>query len=141
MQYVVNEWFLDYLVPDATEQNIKSVFKFIAFINNSFTDKFYRYMKQHGWNLDFKKRFKILKLLFYDSTQTYIIETDELSPLSSDIKKITPEDDVYLVQLAFSTEDKTIITTDTRLKEALKDIKELNIELLEDFLNKYCSEY
>lgn len=65
---------------------------------------------------------------------------DDLITLSEDIISKTPEDDLYLVELAFSTDDKTIITTDTRLKSALRDVQELSVILLDDYLDDYIEE-
>lgn len=148
MQLVVNEWFLEFLVPNVDLKKINKVNSFIRSVNNnshilvighnnSFTNKFYKYMKIYGWDIDFKNRFqKIRKLLFYDSLRTLIIDESELAILSEEIVSITPADDLYLVELAFSTEDKVIITTDNRLKEALNKVPELSIVLLDDFLKE-----
>ncbi len=145
MQLVVNEWMLDFLVPGAENQQIAKVNKFIKFISenshqivigrkNNFVSKLYHYMKRYGWNLIFKARFKKLsQLLFFDHARTKIIEEHELTPLSDEIISITPDDDLYLLQLAFSTEDKTIITTDARLKNVLQIVQEVNICLLDDY--------
>jgi len=146
MQFVVNEWLLDFLVPNTDKDKIRAVNKFIRFIsenddqivigrNNNFVSKFHHFMKQYGWDADFKQRFKKLRhLLFYDSTRTLIIEKDDLATVDAAIASHTPDDDVYLVELAFSTQDRKIVTTDTRLKSALKNVPEIDVILLSEFM-------
>ncbi len=146
MQFVVNEWLLDYIVPNTAEEKIVAVNKFIQFISdnehqivigrdNNFVSKFHQFMKQYGWHSDFKRRFKKLRqLLFYDSIRTLIIEKSDLANVDGNIESLTPEDDLYLVELAFSSEDKIIVTTDTRLKSALESVHNLDVILLPDFM-------
>ena len=148
MQFVVNEWLLEYLTPNADEDNFKKVNKFIEYISgqshkivigrkNPFITKFYKFSKEYSWNESSNKNFKKLhNLLFRDSERTLIIEDNELYKIPEELKNKTHSKDIYLIELALSTEDKIIITTDSKLKEMLKDVNDLNIELLDDFLNK-----
>ncbi len=148
MQLVINEWFLDFLVPKVDPEKMDKVNSFLKIVHdnshilvigreNNFTSKFYKYMKRYGWDIEFKNRFqKIRNLLFYDSLRTLIVDESELTILSEEIVSITPADDLYLVKLAFSTKDKVIITTDNRLKEALNNVLKLSVLLLDDYLKE-----
>ena len=152
MEIVVNEWLLDYLCPDATADNRTLAIKFInAWVQkcdkivirrqSNFTKKFYRYDKASQSNTDLKKLFsKLYKLLFLDSDKTIIVDEDDINSLPRELEAKTPSDDKYLVELCYSRSGRIIITTDTRLKEKLKDEANLKIYLVEEFLQNYLSQ-
>lgn len=130
MEFVVNEWLLDFLLPDADPQNksmaiqfleaaVKKGDKIVVRRPSPFFKKFYRYMKQFGSDVGCKKRLTYLNNLFHDSERTIIIDDADTNNLPADIENLVPADDKYLVELALSCNDKIIITTDTRLKEKL----------------------
>jgi hypothetical protein len=152
MEIVVNEWLLDYMRPDSKDSDkIKTFKKFVnAWVKkcdkivirrkSPFTSKFYRHMKQFGWNPDFKECSKrLLDLLFYNSDKTIIVEEADIKKLPKEIEEKTPLDDKYLIELAYSSRDKIIVTTDQRLKEKLHDDVDLKIYLLDEFLGEYLS--
>lgn len=150
MQIVVNEWLLHYLHPDSQEEKKKLAIKFINIwikrcdkillrIQSPFTRKFYRFMNESKEDpVSYKEFKKLHNLLFRDSDKTVLIEEQNIRPLDKNIESKTPADDRYLVELAYSSDDKIIITTDIRLKEKLEDEPELKIYLLEEFLNNYA---
>jgi predicted nucleic acid-binding protein len=151
MEIVVNEWLLDYMCPDSEDSDKIKTFKFVnAWVKkcdkvvirrtSPFTSKFYRHMKKFGWNTDFKKHFSRLNhLLFYNSDKTIIVEEADIKKLPKEIEEKTPLDDKYLIELAYSSRDKIIVTTDQRLKEKLHDDVDLKIYLLDEFLGEYLS--
>ena len=151
MELVVNEWLLDYFRPDSEKYERDLALKFVnALVEkcdkvvirraSPFVKKFHSYMKEFGYDLDFKKRFKkINELLFRNSDKTIIIDDYDIESLPERIEQKVPsdDDDRYLVELAYSSTDKIIITTDKRLKEKLKDEPDLKIYLLEEFMKNY----
>ncbi|MGB8225557.1 MAG: hypothetical protein WCE45_01635 [Sedimentisphaerales bacterium] len=151
MEIVVNEWLLNYLRPDAPESDKIKVYLFInAFVckldkivikgNSPFAKKFYTFWKQFEGDAHFHKDFsKLHQLLFRDADRTIIVYDNELNNLPNDIEKITPIDDRYLIELWYSKQERIVLTTDARLKEKLKDIPNLKIHLLEEFLRGYVT--
>ncbi len=152
MEIVVNEWLLDYMRPNAKDCNRNLAIKFInAWVEkcdkivirrpSPFVKKFHNFMGQFSWDLDFKKRFsKLNRLLFYNSDKTIIADDNDIKKLQNEVEAKTPSDDKYLIELAYSGPDRIVVTTDTRLKEKLKDEANLKIYLLEDFLPNYLSQ-
>jgi len=152
MEIVVDEWLLDYLHPDSERSKRNLALKFVnAWVEkcdkvvikrpSQFVKKFYTYMKQFEKDLDFKKRFKKMnELLFHNSDKTIIKDDYDIESLPERIEQKVPIDGRYdrcLVELAYSSADRTIITTDERLKEKLKDESDLRIYLLEEFMKNY----
>ncbi|MDD5432999.1 MAG: hypothetical protein PHO70_08495 [Candidatus Omnitrophica bacterium] len=69
--------------------------------------------------------------------KTTIVDDLDVQLLPKEIEQVVPRDDKYLLELAYSSIDKIIITTDIKLKEKLKDIESLKIFLLDEFLSKF----
>jgi len=149
MEIIVNEWLPEYLRPDADANNNDSADKFVkAWLdrcdkvvirtNSPFASKFYTYMYQSGGYPACRKRFEVLFRLFLDSERTVKVDECDIKELPSDLVKIVPYDDKYLVELWYAKQDRIILTTDAKLKDKLKDVPGLNICLLSDFLKEYC---
>ena len=144
-----NEWLLDYLRPDSEESKrdlalrftnalVQKCDKIVIRRPSPFVKKFYNYMKQFERDWNFKKRFKKLnELLFLNTDKTIIIDDADVKFLSKGVEQKVPIDDKYLVELAYSSVDKIIVTTDEKLKEKLKDESDLKIYLLEEFMKNY----
>lgn len=149
MEIVVNEWLLDYLLPDAAEEerNLARRFmiawpkkndKVVIRRQSPFTRKLYRYLKATETKIDFNRPFlRLHKFLFRDSDKTILVEESEITKLPNELEATTPPDDKYLIELAYSKPDRIILTSDTKLKEQLKDEIHLKIYLLEEFLQNY----
>lgn len=149
MEIIVNEWLPEYLRPDADASNTDTADKFVkAWLdrcdkvvirtNSPFASKFYTYMSKSGGYPACKKRFEVLFRLFLDSEKTVKVDECDIKELPCDLAKIVPEDDKYLIELWYANKDRIILTTDSRLKDRLKDVPHLNICLLPDFLKEYC---
>lgn len=151
MEIVVNEWLLDYMCPNSDSNKtaiaihfinavVKKCDKIVTRRPSPFVSKFYRYMKEFGWDPRFKERYKKLNhLLFLNSDKVIIADNIDIEKLPKEVEKKIPNDDRYLIELAYSSEDKIIITTDKRLKEKLYDVDDLRVYLLEEFLVEYLS--
>ena len=149
MKFVVNEWLLDLLRPDAdTGQQklalhfintlVKKCDKIVVRIPSPFFSKFWRLGKQFERDADFKRRFKKLhELLFRNSVNTVIIDDAQTRRLPDEVARRTPPDDLYLIELAYSM-DKTLITTDGRLVQAMEGVTEVRVVLLQEFMKAYA---
>jgi len=150
MQFVINEWLLDYLRPDAIESNRIDAFRFINMFLNSpdiiivrrpspFLNKFFRYMKNFGYDMEFKARFKILNdLLFRNADKTIILDDQNImNRVPEHLGAIAPSDDFYLIEAACNSADRTILTTDGRLKDIFQNEPSINIIMLDELLKDY----
>jgi len=149
MEIIVNEWLPEYLRPDADANNNDSADKFVkAWLdrcdkvvirtNSPFASKFYTYMNKSGGYPACKKRFEVLFHLFLDSERTVKVDECDIKELPDVLAKIVPDDDMYLIELWYANKDRIILTTDSKLKDRLKNVPDLNICLLSDFLKEYC---
>lgn len=150
MEIIVNEWLLEYLRPDAQESKRTAAIQFLDAFDKKydkivikrksrFLEKFYDYSK---WSEQFvysKPLFSRLHLLFRNADKTIIAYDNELQVLPDDIEAETPTKDKYLIELWYSKQERIVLTTDARLKEKLKDIPNLKICLLEEFLQVYLA--
>lgn len=148
MEIVVNEWLLDYMLPDSTKQQKEFVVQFIdiwikrcdrVLIRRTgpFVNKFYRYWKSVENDQASRKRFKLLhSLLFLNSDKTKIVDDTDVQPLPTELSQKVPMDDKYLIELAYVSTDRIVITTDAKLKDKLKDEQALKIYLLEEFIRE-----
>ena len=151
MEIVADEWLLEYMCPGIALDKISMAKRFINAVVKKcdkivigratpFVSKFYHFMKRFGWDIDFKKRYsKLNHLFFHNSNKTIIVDKADINKLPKEIEKKTPPDDKYLIELAYSSEDRIILTTDGRLKEKFRDEVDLKIYLLKEFLQEYLS--
>jgi hypothetical protein len=147
MYLVVNEWLLEYFIPSVSQEKARLARRFLDKVAQTsaimiigygtpFVDKFHRFMKVHGDDLRFKKMFSTLGgLLFRDFEKTLIIT--EPSEIDQDDLEGVNRDDWYLIQLARTVPESTIITTDTKLIDVVRrkgqvPILHLNEYLLDD---------
>ncbi len=75
----------------------------------------------------------------YDPSVVRLVDEDEISPLSSSLGPIVPRKDVYLVELASVTADKTIVTTDRALHDQVHGRQGFQVLLLDEFLKSYLA--
>lgn len=151
MEFVVNEWLLDYIRPDESLKNRKKVGIFLGVLvqkkdkmvirkqDSPFSEKLHRYMGQFGYDTECKKFFKAFKIYSRDSDVTVLIDDTDVKDVPGEVLNKVKSDDRYLIELAYSSLDKTIITTDRDLKQALQGISELKVILLDDFLKEYVT--
>jgi hypothetical protein len=148
MEFVVNEWLLEYIRRDAEPQNRADACKFLEHLKNKpdklvikrksrFSDKYYWYMKEGEHDDRSKEISKFLGYLLRDSNKTTIMEEEEVPQIPEDIKEDCPADDIYLIELALFSKDRTIITTDRKLKEKMNSCSILKILIFSDFIQTY----
>lgn len=152
MKIVVNEWLLDYICPGIDLKKISMADQFISGLLKKcdkivigratpFVKKFYHHMKKFGSDTDFKRRStKLNELFFRNLDKTIILDDVNIEKVPKEIEEKAPADDKYLIKLAYSSEDKIIVTTDQRLKDKLQDEVDIKIYLLPEFLAEYLSQ-
>jgi hypothetical protein len=151
MEIVVNEWLLEYLRPDAPKTDKEAAVRFVNALvrkcdkiiikrKSPFADKLCTYMYSFGWDAWSRKQFSnLFKLVFINSETAIIADEGDLQKLPEDIVAKTPPSDLYLIELWYSNQERIILTTDAKLKEKLKDIPNLKICLLDEFLKDYLA--
>jgi predicted nucleic acid-binding protein len=148
MKFIINEWLLEYLRLETCQNKRDTALKVISKLiekkdiivirrPSRFLDKYYRYMKVYGVDIEFKNIFKGLNLLFRNSERTIFIDDSDCKLPIPMIFLKDPSDDYYLIEAAVNCSDSCIITTDARLKEALSDENLVKIILLDDFITEY----
>lgn len=151
MEIVVNEWLLDYMRPNTDSKKTSEANQFINAVVNKcykivigkstpFVSKFYKYMNSFKWDTNCRKRFiKLFHLLFVNSDKTIIVDSANIKKLPKEIEEKTPKKDIYLIELAYCFKNRIVVTTDQPLKNKLLDESNLNIYLLDEFLEEYLS--
>ena len=140
MDIVPDEWVLDCARPDNERYSISR--KFLDAVerkrdrlairqDSPFTRKLAKFGKIYP--IEFKRLFLIL----YDSSKVVQFGDDDITRLPQEIENTVPDDDRYLVELAFSTPDKVFVTTDNRLKEKIKGLGDLRVFLYDEFMHFY----
>jgi hypothetical protein len=159
MEYVVNEWLLDYFRYDDGTVERKKLFKFLAYFSSNddviliktpspFNEKLYNYAKD--LQNDHKKYQYLkwfIKTIFRNRDKCKIFpEWEYPTPslnenLNSKLNQGNFDSDRYLFETAMfiTKNEKIIITTDEKLVEHVKEISEFKLILLDDFLKKYCN--
>ena len=134
MNVVPNEWLLEFLVGDETQRQQARSFLdllegrgdlLIVRRHSPFSRKMYQLMKMAG------KPVKRLYLMFFDANKVRLMHEDEIEPLPDDLRNLTPNDDVYLVETALAVPGAVIVTTDAKLKASLEG--KVQMLLLDDF--------
>lgn len=154
MEFVVNEWLMEYLRPNASHAEKALAQKFLQrfmqreddkiFVRepSAFLNKAFRYAKEYQNNTEivqFYRRF--IKEILINQNKCFIVtETVDL-PLTLLEKLNQPNtnfnSDTYLFEAATFTKDKIIVTTDERLAHQMRDIEGIKVVLLSDFLKDY----
>ncbi len=73
-----------------------------------------------------------------DSSKTILVDESDVKQLPQEIQNRSHSKDRYLLELAYSGADRTIVTTDRNLKESLSKACGVSVCLLEEFLRDHC---
>ena len=150
MEIVPNEWLPEYLLPNAgkRERSIadrfvdgwdNAVYKVVLRYKSPLILKFLRYWQQSKTVLESAARFKRVHLLIRDSGKTILVDESDVKQFPQEIQTRSHSKDKYLVELAYSGADRTIVTTDRDLKESLSKVCGVSVCLLEEFLRQHCN--
>ena len=154
MEFVVNEWLMEYLRPDATIAEKALVERFLKrfmqkpedkiFVRepSAFLNKALGYPKIYQNNTEivlFYRRF--IKEILLNQNKCYRVIENIALPVNVLEKLNQPNtnfnSDTYLFEAASLTKDKIIVTTDERLATQMQDIANFKVVLLADFLKEY----
>lgn len=148
MEIVLNEWLLHYSRYDAGKEKKELVYRFIKCIKEKdfkiiingdcpFIKKFQQFWDTSKHDQLSHILFKTLYHLMLNSEKVKYTEFNDLTTIPKEIIQTCPDDDFYLIQLAFHTNERIIITKDNRLIEKFKGLPELTFMLPEEFLQKF----
>ena len=148
MQLVLNEWFLDYMAPESL--NVRLILRLLDAIETKgdqivikrpspFTEKFYRLNKLYGNQGQPSSRpvFRRFALLMRDDRRVRLVEEEEIQSLPEAVLEFVDPEDRYLAEIAALTRERTIVTTDTKLKDKLNGKDGFRVTLLDEFLEEY----
>jgi hypothetical protein len=151
MDFVVNEWLPEYFRPNAEHAEKALLEQFlVSFIQKEdkifvrrpspFLNKIHRFSKLYETDAKVYKNISdFIKLVLMDSNRCVFIDGN--CALGDGITaKLSPGNfasDTYLFEAASKTNNKVIITTDTRLCNQMQDSDEYKVILLSDFLAGY----
>ena len=145
MELVWNEWLLEYmthasgraplvgLLLDRLEANHDLL---AVRYESPFVTKLYRYKKSHLSPPD-NRPFKRFFLMMFDPAKVRLVYENEIAPLPQEVAAVVPADDLYLIELASATPDKTVVTTDETLIRRLNGVAGFHVVLVEEFLSYY----
>ena len=165
MDFVINEWFPEYLRPAEARGNSELnhrlaqdfLYNFeqkndLLLVRNGspFVSKILKYSDDFGDYPKSRKLFKrFIATVLKDSERCRQIYDSDLIEFSATTKRLLELDvaeiqrkhnfysDTYLFEAAQHAESKIIVTTDKRLQEHMKDDAGFEVCLLEVFLEKY----
>lgn len=150
MELIVDEWLLEYMRPDAKDDDRLLALRFVNAWKrrcdklllrrpSPFVKKFYRYMKRFGGDLDFKRRFsKLNQLLLRNSRKTRILDEGDVPSLQKEVADMIHPDDWYLIEAASCSEGSVLVTTDGRLRERLSQRTGFLVYSQAEFLGKFA---
>jgi predicted nucleic acid-binding protein len=146
MEIVLDEWIVHYILSkrnrkkafDFLEKVFNKCDRFVTIEGEGLVKKIYKMAKKSG-NLDVECRLLVKWFMAKFPTHSkkfQVLETSSEIILPNKLKGINLKNDLYLVKAAIAT-GGTIVTTDRKLKEKLTDVREINIQIFEDFFRQY----
>lgn len=146
MEIVVDEWIVDYIadpqkrgaVFEFLEKVLEKCDRFVTIRGEGLDQKIWQMAKESGrWKPEGRSLAKWFMRSFRNNTdKLHILEKSNAMPVPPALEEKTPSDDLYLVRAAIST-GGFILTTDYRLKERLSHEQELDIRMVDEFLDHY----
>lgn len=147
--YVIDEWLLHDLrgdnTPEAQErakrflEKLKEKCDRIAVSKGSpWVQKAYELMTRPNPLIRSLSKYLHLVIL-RDPQKCLLLEQDDVKALPN-ISETVPQDDIYLVEIYYSANASTFVTTDEKLYQALSAIQNMNVKRKEDFLKEYLEE-
>jgi uncharacterized protein YpbB len=149
MKITINEWIFHYisnqekseLVHRFLQKLLEKCDKIVLKRSSPLMEKIWKLSKisQH-WEPKRRLLAKyFINSFIKNSHKCVILEDHEIRAIPQELFSIIPSDDIYLVETAYTTEDKFILTTDQKLYSILSSYSEIKIELVEGFLSKYLT--
>ncbi len=154
MEFVVNEWLMEYMRPNANEEHRQLAERFLErftkrthdkiFIRepSPFLDKALRYPKNFR-NYEIVAVYQnFIKFILLNPQKCKRIDIETIVLPLEVVEKLNEPttnyiSDTYLFEAATCTRDKIIVTTDEKLVIQMQDLEEFKVILLTDFLENY----
>jgi len=147
MDFVINEWFLDWYRPDATAAEQKSVrvffhhfllsdHKIVVLQNSPFLQKLHRYRSTFDYDIPCRLALKnFFSTVLQNPEKCVVLQVATALPSVLESKLLTGNyaSDQYLFQAAQATDDKIIVTTDRKLVEHIGPNEGFNFYNVESF--------
>ncbi|MCC6460055.1 MAG: hypothetical protein IT260_06275 [Saprospiraceae bacterium] len=157
MEFVINEWYLDWHRPDATPENQEKARRFFHWLQQSEHrivvlrgSPFHQKLNDYRRDFHFDNMCKVYLKMFFsqifeNSERCRILETAPELPLHIELALQRPEippltnfeSDRYLFESAETTEHKIIVTTDTKLIRHFETILGLELIQADDFFSRH----
>jgi predicted nucleic acid-binding protein len=147
MNITINEWIFHYisdqekseLVHSFLQKLLEKCDKIVLKRSSPLMEKIWKLSKVSQY---WEPKRRLLAKFFINSFiknsyKCVILENHEIPEIPQQLLSIIPSDDIYLIETAYATEDKFILTTDQKLQTILSPYHEFKIELVETFLLKY----
>lgn len=146
MKITINEWIIHYIYD---EDKYKEVAEFLVKVlskcdklvlrrNIPLAKKILVLSKDSG-NLRPQQRY-IAKFFIgsfiHNSEKCEILYEEEISRPPDNLVQFVKSDDLYLIENALAT-DKFILTTDSKLKQAINERHGIKVELVNEFFKRY----
>jgi len=141
LEIVLDEWFAEYICSTRERQIL--VLEILERMRRrsdvlvvEFGSPFFQ--KLCGLNrMQVCRGLKVFFLILRDSERVRFVYPHEIPPMDIATLEPIPRKDRYLVELMSVTRDKTIITTDWPLYEAVNRLEGYRARLLADFVDEY----
>jgi hypothetical protein len=147
--FVINEWVLHDLRGENGKKAQTESIKFletlkercdqIAVLRGSrWMEKAYELMKyDHPFIRGFSKY--LHQVILRDPKKCYFLDENDITAISEDLCKQVPNEDLYLIQIYFSTNAAALVTTDEKLYAGASKASDvhINVKLRQDFLKDY----
>ncbi|MFZ4635122.1 MAG: hypothetical protein ACOYNO_13030 [Saprospiraceae bacterium] len=147
MDFVINEWFLDWHRPDALAVEKKEVYvffqrflrsnhKIVVLQNSPFLQKLHRYRSTFDYDIPCRLALKnFFSAVLQNPEKCVVLQGATALPSVLESKLLTGNyaSDQYLFQAAQATDDKIIVTTDRRLVEHIGPNEGFNFYDVETF--------
>ena len=157
MEFVINEWFLEWHKPDASSEEqrkarmfstwlLQSEYRIVVLLDSPFTKKLNNYRRVYNYHpmssiylkLFFSQIFmNTEKCRILEAPPSLLPEIDAIlkRPIDSPLTNI--ESDRYLFESAETTEGKIIVTTDTKLMAHFEGNGRYQLWSVEDLIVKF----
>jgi hypothetical protein len=145
MKITINEWIFHYI---SSQEKSKLVYRFLQKLwekcdkivlkrSSPLMKKIWRLSKDcQYWEPERRTLAKyFINSFIKNPHKCVILENHEIRAIPQQLLSVIPSDDIYLVETAYTTEDKFILTTDQKLQNILSSYCEFKVELVERFLS------
>ena len=159
MEFVINEWYLDWHRPDAAPSEQAAARKFLEWLQASEhrlvllrDSPFIQKLHDHRRNFDYHPMSRIYLKLFFSQIldnpdRCRILEAPPVLPPDTEALLSRPlenpltnyESDRYLFQSAETTEAKIIVTTDVKLMKHFEGNGRFQLWSVEEFWAKFAA--